>query len=169
MSEAYEEIVNGETLLRSPPDLRHELVCERLHSVVARGVSRAVTSRLLPPRSIVQIAPGTFVPTWRWSPPPTAGCGWWPKSSTPRITGPTRSSKRQFTRSSISRDSGWWIPGTTMWRCTTAALTDWRCGGFSPVVRCCRRLCFRRSKSACRRCSNREAEIAKASIRLFVK
>ena len=61
MSEAYEEIVNGETLLRSPPDLRHELVCERLHSVVARGVSRAVTSRLLPPRSIVQIAPGTFV------------------------------------------------------------------------------------------------------------
>jgi hypothetical protein len=61
MSDPYEEIVAGETVLRRPPGLRHEVVCERLHQVVAQIVGPQSTSRLLPARTVVQLAPGTLV------------------------------------------------------------------------------------------------------------
>jgi Uma2 family endonuclease len=61
MSQAYEEIFRGETLLRSAPGLRHERICARLHYRVAVGLAKNVVSRLLPPRSIVQLSPGTLV------------------------------------------------------------------------------------------------------------
>lgn len=61
MSDPYEEIVAGETVLRRPPGARHEVVCERLHRVVAQSISGLPSTRLLPPRTVVQLAPGTLI------------------------------------------------------------------------------------------------------------
>ena len=59
MTGFYEEIVRGETLKRLPPGERHELICLRLHEAVAKSLPP--TSRLLAPRTIVELAPGTLV------------------------------------------------------------------------------------------------------------
>lgn len=61
MSQAYEEIIRGETYLRLPPDSRHEAICGRLHAQIGETLTSHSTSRLLPPRSIVQVAFGTLV------------------------------------------------------------------------------------------------------------
>jgi len=61
MSEPYEEIVEGETYLRKPPGGRHELICSRLHEQIATSLVDISTTRLLPRRSVVQIASGTMV------------------------------------------------------------------------------------------------------------
>jgi Uma2 family endonuclease len=61
MSLPYEEIVDGETLLRSPPGPRHERICARLHIRMAQGLARHAAARLLSPRSIVQLSPGTMI------------------------------------------------------------------------------------------------------------
>lgn len=61
MPDSYEEIVNGESLRRPPPDYRHELVCQRLHSIMATSIKDVATTRLLTPRSVVQVAAGTMV------------------------------------------------------------------------------------------------------------
>jgi hypothetical protein len=61
MSLPYEEIVNGETLMRSPPGMRHEKICARLHARMAEGLAGNSVARLLSVRSIVQLAPGTMI------------------------------------------------------------------------------------------------------------
>ena len=61
MNQTYEEIVEGETLLRNSPGTRHETICERLHTGVAASLHEITHTRLLPPRSIVQLSPGTMV------------------------------------------------------------------------------------------------------------
>jgi Uma2 family endonuclease len=61
MSVAYEEIVNGESVLRSPPDSRHEQICQFLHERVGLIVANLTSTRLLPARSVVRIAPGTIM------------------------------------------------------------------------------------------------------------
>jgi len=61
MSQPYEEIVEGETLLRASPSQRHETICARLHSYVSASITETSTTRLLPPRSVVQLAPGTLL------------------------------------------------------------------------------------------------------------
>ena len=61
MSEPYEEIVEGETYLRMPPGPRHELICSRLHDLIAASLVDVSTTRLLPRRTVVQIASGTIV------------------------------------------------------------------------------------------------------------
>lgn len=61
MSEPYEEIIEGETLLRRPPGSRHETICARLHELVASSLANVSSTRLLPPRCIVQITPGTML------------------------------------------------------------------------------------------------------------
>jgi len=61
MSEPYEEIVEGETYLRMPPGGRHELICSRLHDLITTSLADISTTRLLPRRSVVQIASGTMV------------------------------------------------------------------------------------------------------------
>ena len=61
MSEPYEEIVEGETYLRMPPGARHEVICTRLHELIATSLANIATTRLLPRRSVVQIASGTLV------------------------------------------------------------------------------------------------------------
>jgi Uma2 family endonuclease len=61
MSEMYEEIVEGERLLRSAPGQRHELICTRLHQLVAASLASVSTTRLLEPRSIIQLSAGTYM------------------------------------------------------------------------------------------------------------
>jgi len=61
MSEPYEEILEGETYLRLPPGARHELICSRLHDLVALSLGTVSTSRLLERRSVVQLFSGTLV------------------------------------------------------------------------------------------------------------
>jgi hypothetical protein len=61
MSSPYEEIVEGESWLRFPPGERHETVCLRLHERVAAAMTGLPSARLLPPRSMVQLLPGTML------------------------------------------------------------------------------------------------------------
>jgi hypothetical protein len=61
MSDPYEEIVSGETVLRFPPGARHEAICARLHARVAACLASVASTRLLPVRAIVQLSPGTLV------------------------------------------------------------------------------------------------------------
>jgi Uma2 family endonuclease len=57
MSDPYEEMLDGEALLRLPPPPLHERVCARLHRAVAAAVQECPTSQLLSPRSEVQLRP----------------------------------------------------------------------------------------------------------------
>lgn len=59
MSEPYEEIIAGEVTLRLPPGRRHELICSRLHAIVQTKVANLASTRLLAPRTAVEIARGT--------------------------------------------------------------------------------------------------------------
>lgn len=61
MSDPYEEIVEGETLLRFPPGRRHERICVSLHALMEACVKALPGTRLLAPRSVVQLSPGTLV------------------------------------------------------------------------------------------------------------
>jgi Uma2 family endonuclease len=61
VSEAYEEIFSGETLLRSAPGPRHEKICASLHARVAASMGENGVSRLLSPRSVVQFGPGSIL------------------------------------------------------------------------------------------------------------
>jgi hypothetical protein len=61
MSAAYEEIVQGESLMRLAPDARHERICARLHEQVGQCVAQLTSSRLLSPRSVVQMNSGTML------------------------------------------------------------------------------------------------------------
>ena len=61
MSNGYEEIVRGESLLRRAPGRRHELICERLHERVSLSAASIVTTRLLPPRTVIELCPGTLL------------------------------------------------------------------------------------------------------------
>ncbi|MEO6035677.1 MAG: Uma2 family endonuclease [Verrucomicrobiota bacterium] len=61
MAEPYEEILEGETHLRHAPGPRHEKICGFLHQQVSAILATNSTSRLLPPRSVVQLSPGTLI------------------------------------------------------------------------------------------------------------
>jgi Uma2 family endonuclease len=61
VSEPYEEIIGGETLLRAAPGQRHERICAWLHARMAAGLNGNRVSRLLTPRSVVQFGPGTIL------------------------------------------------------------------------------------------------------------
>jgi Uma2 family endonuclease len=55
MSEAYEEILQGEARLRPPPGARHEEICRRLHERVAASMADVTVAKLLPPRTVVTL------------------------------------------------------------------------------------------------------------------
>ena len=61
MSQLYEEIVQGETLMRSPPGPRHEKICARLQARLAESLANNAVARLLAPRSVVQMSTGTLL------------------------------------------------------------------------------------------------------------
>ena len=55
MSEPYEELIEGEWVLRLPPRRSHELICEFLHRVVGQAVQPMRTSQLVSCREKVKI------------------------------------------------------------------------------------------------------------------
>src|SRR5262245_16467317 len=57
MSEPYEEIINGETVLRLPPRPRHEEILHKLHRRITTAVAQLSTTRLLAPRTRIDIGP----------------------------------------------------------------------------------------------------------------
>ena len=61
MSHSYEEIVRGESLLRHAPGARHEILCEMLHAQVSLTMATVKTSRLLPPRTVIELCPGSLL------------------------------------------------------------------------------------------------------------
>ena len=56
MSDPYDELLNGEVHLRLGPGARHERICARLHAVVLASVANLAATRLLPPRTKVQLS-----------------------------------------------------------------------------------------------------------------
>lgn len=56
MSDPYEEIINGERLLRFPPRPRHEEILARLRKRVAAAVATLSTTKLLDVRGAIQVA-----------------------------------------------------------------------------------------------------------------
>jgi hypothetical protein len=61
MSKPYEEILEGASLARSAPGVRHEMICERLHAAVNAGVANLGSTQLLLPRTRVQVSRSTTI------------------------------------------------------------------------------------------------------------
>ena len=57
----YQETLNGAPLLRSAPGQQHELICARLHHAVQSALRNLASTRLLSPRSPVQLPFDTLV------------------------------------------------------------------------------------------------------------
>jgi Uma2 family endonuclease len=56
MSQPYAETLDGAPLVRAAPGARHELICSRLHQLVSACVATLPSTRLLAPRSKVQLS-----------------------------------------------------------------------------------------------------------------
>ena len=56
MNEPYDELLNGESHLRLGPGDRHERICARLHETMLASVANFRSTRLLPPRTKVQLS-----------------------------------------------------------------------------------------------------------------
>jgi Uma2 family endonuclease len=61
MTDPYEEILEGEVCLRLPPSARHEEILQRIHERVVASMTGVMTTKLLPPRSMIQITRETKV------------------------------------------------------------------------------------------------------------
>jgi Uma2 family endonuclease len=61
MSENYEEVLAGEVTPRRAPGTRHELVCSRLHALMAASVGNLTSTKLLPARTEVRVASHTLL------------------------------------------------------------------------------------------------------------
>jgi Uma2 family endonuclease len=61
MSVIYEEIIHGETIVRSAPGTRHEQICALLHARVSASLAADSPARLLAPRSVVQLSAGVLL------------------------------------------------------------------------------------------------------------
>ena len=61
MSQSYEEMLEGTKLTRAAPGVRHELICSRLHQCVRASVANFAGTKLLSPRTEVQLSRHTTV------------------------------------------------------------------------------------------------------------
>jgi Uma2 family endonuclease len=61
MSAPYQEILESQTIIRSSPGARHELICSRLHQSVHASVANLTGTMLLKPRSQVSVSSRTTV------------------------------------------------------------------------------------------------------------
>ena len=61
MSQPYPETLDGAFLMRLAPGARHEAICARLHQRVHASVANLTSTRLLLPRSEVQLSSTTIV------------------------------------------------------------------------------------------------------------
>jgi Uma2 family endonuclease len=57
----YEEILDGTTLPRSAPGMRHELICERLHAAMTASVANLSSTQLVAPRTKIRVAHSTTI------------------------------------------------------------------------------------------------------------
>jgi Uma2 family endonuclease len=56
MNRPYEEILDGASLPRSAPGLRHEAICDRLHGLMTASVANLAAVRLFPVRQQIRIS-----------------------------------------------------------------------------------------------------------------
>jgi len=61
MAETYEEIIEGESYVRMGPGIRHELIRERLQSRLQSCLEGVPGARLVGPRWVTQLSPGSMV------------------------------------------------------------------------------------------------------------
>jgi len=61
MSQPYEEVLEGQRILRPSPGARHELICSRLHDCVRASVGNFASVRLLERRSQVNVSAVTMI------------------------------------------------------------------------------------------------------------
>jgi Uma2 family endonuclease len=61
VSEPYQELLEGEAIRRRAPGVRHEQICARLHQCVHAGIGNLTATRLLPPRSCIELSRTTKV------------------------------------------------------------------------------------------------------------
>jgi Uma2 family endonuclease len=61
MSRPYEEILSGESLPRSAPGARHEMICARLHAAMTASVANLAGAQLLAPRAQIEVARSTTI------------------------------------------------------------------------------------------------------------
>ncbi|HTX21241.1 MAG TPA: Uma2 family endonuclease [Candidatus Aquilonibacter sp.] len=61
VSKPYEEILDGMSLPRSAPDVRHEMICDRLHAAMMASVANLSTTQLLAPRTRIQVSRATAI------------------------------------------------------------------------------------------------------------
>lgn len=61
MSDSYEEVLEGNSVKRLAPGLRHELICGRLHRIVLASVANFAGTRLLPARELVKFSSTTIL------------------------------------------------------------------------------------------------------------
>ena len=56
MSRPYEELLNGQRVLRDAPGGRHELICERLHQLMVASVTDVSGIHLQAPRTTIRLS-----------------------------------------------------------------------------------------------------------------
>ena len=61
MSKPYEEILEGASLPRSAPGVRHEQICARLHAAMTASVANIGSTQLLAPRTKIQVSRSTAI------------------------------------------------------------------------------------------------------------
>ncbi len=61
MSQPYAETLEGAPLVRVAPGPRHELICSRLHQRVSASIANLTSTRLLAPRTKVQLSGRTTI------------------------------------------------------------------------------------------------------------
>jgi Uma2 family endonuclease len=61
MSKSYHEILEGQTVVRSAPGARHELICSRLHQAIYASVANLASTMLLTRRAQVPLSSHTTV------------------------------------------------------------------------------------------------------------
>ena len=61
VSRPYEEMLNGQKLVRAAPGARHELICDRLYQLLLASVTDHSGVSLPVPRTIIPLSPATQV------------------------------------------------------------------------------------------------------------
>jgi Uma2 family endonuclease len=57
----YEEILDGATLPRAAPGVRHEQICKRLHAALTASVANLASTQLLAPRTKIRVTHSTTI------------------------------------------------------------------------------------------------------------
>lgn len=61
MSQPYEELLNGQKILRGAPGIRHELICDRLHQLLMASVTDVSGIHLPAPRTSLRLSPHAHI------------------------------------------------------------------------------------------------------------